>query len=225
MNEATSKPDRCGPATLCEWCRKEYRQPRKKATTRFCSKSCSALWRTTHQPDHSKMEKMVRAATLAKTGRPRPDASERMKRLNADPVFRAKADAASRSRKGQTWLGKRGGNGFLTEPQKALCAALGLPDTAMELTVLTAPVKEKFPSLPHHYKVDIGIADIKLAIEVDGNSHNTKRWRFLDARKTKILSALGWSVLRFKNAEVLADLPSITSKLKTHITTLRTASS
>ena len=149
----------------------------------------------------------------------RKESSERMKRLNSDPEFRAKADAAAKLRRGKTWLGKRGGNGFLTKPQIALCIELGWPLEWMEHAVPTAAVKDQFESLPNSYKVDLAHPGVKLAIEVDGASHNTKKWRFLDARKTAVLNALGWRVLRFTNSEVLSDLQSITSKLRSITTT------
>jgi hypothetical protein len=112
-----------------------------------------------------------------------------------DPVVRAKIAASS---KGRTFLA-RGGNGQLTKQQIALAAATGFP---VEFSILTTPVKGSFPSLPHAYKVDLAIPEIRLAIEVDGKTHLSKKWRFLDARKTAVLRALGWRVLRFWNQEV-----------------------
>ena len=116
-----------------------------------------------------------------------------------DPAVLAKMSA---SLKGRTFLA-RGGNGKVTEPQMRLATALGWP---MEVAVLTGPVQGQFPSLPNHYKVDVGSVKHKLAVEVDGNSHKTKKWKFLDRRKEAILAALGWRVLRFWNEEVMADL-------------------
>jgi very-short-patch-repair endonuclease len=145
-----------------------------------------------------------------------------MRRLNSCPEFRAKLDAISKSRKGKSWIGLRGGNGFITEPQRLLAEATGWP---MEHAVLTAPVKEKFPSLPNCYKVDLAFPALKIAVEVDGDSHKTKKWKFLDKRKTAVLNALGWSVLRFSNEQVLTELSSITLKLKAITTTSPAASS
>jgi len=133
--------------------------------------------------------------------------------------------------KGRTFL-SRGGNGTLTIQQKALCFALGLPESAMELGILTARAKAYFQSLPTCYKVDIGITEVRLAIEVDGHTHTTKKWKFLDRRKTAVLNFLGWTVLRFWNEEVDQNLNgcvqtvmSTISKLKETITTLPMESS
>ena len=132
--------------------------------------------------------------------------------------------------KGRTFL-SRGGNGTLTKQQVNLCQALGLPDSAMEYVVPTAKEKNHFQSLPTSYKVDIGIPEMKLAIEVDGRSHTSKKWKFLDRRKTAVLNFIGWTVLRFWNEEVDQDLERCVqtvmftiSRLKETTTTSPTAS-
>jgi very-short-patch-repair endonuclease len=59
---------------------------------------------------------------------------------------------------------------------------------------------------PTCYKVDIANRDLKVAIEVDGHTHNCTAIRQADTKKTAFLESLGWSMLRFTNAEVLGDL-------------------
>ena len=137
-------------------------------------------------------------------------------------------EKVKRALKGRTFLA-RGGNGTLTRQQKKLCQALGLPKSAMEYAIPTLKAKGHFPSLPTAYKVDLAIPEVKLAIEVDGKTHKTKKWKFLDQRKTEILNFLGWTVLRFWNKEVDQDLNkcvqitlSTISKLKGTTTTSRT---
>lgn len=213
----TPKPP--APVRPCEWCREPFSPPQPH--NRFCGKSCSARWRCTFRPKPPEhIAKMVKAsAAKGKSDAERKASSERMKRLNSDPAFRAKVDAAAKLRKGKSWIGQRGGNGFLTKSQIALCIALDWPLDWLEYAVLTSPVKDRFVSLPNCYKVDLAHPGLKVAVEVDGPSHNTPKWRFLDARKTAVLNCLGWKVLRFTNAEIEADLPSITSKLKSITTT------
>ncbi len=74
--------------------------------------------------------------------------------------------------------------------------------------------------LPSHFKLDLADPTIKLAIEVDGNTHYGDR-KAADARKTAFLAGRGWTVLRFTNAQVREDLAgcaatvaSTTSRLK-----------
>ncbi|MFW6074554.1 MAG: endonuclease domain-containing protein [Chloroflexota bacterium] len=121
------------------------------------------------------------------------------------------------SLKGRTFL-SRGGNGAPTTQQSALAKATGLP---MEYPIRTAPVAGEFDSLPKCYKVDLADPDVRLAIEVDGKTHLLKKWRFLDDRKTAILNALGWQVLRFTNEEVDSDLNGCLKKIESTTSTLR----
>ena len=89
--------------------------------------------------------------------------------------------------------------------------ALGLP---MEHAIATRAVKGQFKSLPNCYKVDIADPARRLAIEIDGATHNTKKWKFLDKRKTEVLNALGWSVLRFSNQRVDSDLEGVLREIR-----------
>ena len=115
---------------------------------------------------------------------------------------------------GRTFLA-RGGNGELTVPQIRLAAVLGwIP----EFTILTKPVQGRFPSLPKCYKVDVAQPVLRIAVEVDGASHRTRKWKFLDRRKTEILSALGWSVLRFTNERVNTDLSAVVMEIRSFMT-------
>lgn len=111
---------------------------------------------------------------------------------------------------GRTFLA-RGGNGQLTRQQEAVANALGLP---MEYAIPTKPVTQHFKSLPSCYKVDIADPARRLAIEIDGRTHNTKKWKFLDKRKTEVLNTLGWSVLRFSNQRVDSDLDSVLEEIR-----------
>ena len=160
-------------------------------------------------------------------GTKRPEVAERMKLKNPmyDPEIKERVRQALI---GRTFL-SRGGNGQITSQQAALCQALGLSELAMEFVIPTAKAKPNFESLPPAYKVDLGIPEVKLAIEVDGRTHKLKKWKFLDRRKTAVLNFLGWTVLRFWNKEVDQNLNrcvqtvvSTISKLKETTTTLPT---
>ena len=83
----------------------------------------------------------------------------------------------------------------------------------VEYSIRTAEVKDQFPSLPNHYCVDLALPELKIAVEVDGASHRTKKWKFLDKRKTEVLNALGWIVLRFWNEEVETDINMVMTKI------------
>jgi len=115
---------------------------------------------------------------------------------------------------GRTFLA-RGGNGNLTKQQLTIHELTGLP---MEYVIPTKEVRGQFESLPNHYKVDLADPARRLAIEIDGRTHTQKRWQFLDARKTAVLSALGWSVLRFWNEEVNENAAAVAERIATFTT-------
>ncbi|WP_120010890.1 endonuclease domain-containing protein, partial [Teichococcus vastitatis] len=73
--------------------------------------------------------------------------------------------------------------------------------------------------------VDLASLEHQLAIEVDGHTHKQRKWRFLDARKTAVLNALGWRVIRFWNEQVLADLDAVVSEIRRQMSTCSSSDS
>lgn len=128
-------------------------------------------------------------------------ASERMKQHN--PMSNPNAKAKMQKKlKARGWgSGERGGNGEITVPQARLALALG-----WETEVAIPTGKARGSGYPSSYKVDIGNPALKIAVEVDGQSHKLPVRRLEDQKKTALLEALGWKVLRFWNEEVMADL-------------------
>ena len=232
---------------VCLYCKKPFMTFRKgKYTARYCSRSCASKGispesRQKHNEAIRKPPVMKKCQECGKLMvlKPRGKRSEKQRFCSPscaaryqfrDPKFRYGATERMRAKSKGTFL-SRGGNGQLTTQQKNLCGALALPESAMEFVVLTTNAREHFPSLPNSYKVDLGIPEVKLAIEIDGKTHKDKKWKFLDRRKTAVLNFLGWTVLRFWNKEVDQDLnrcvrtvTSTISKLKETTTTLPTAS-
>ena len=138
--------------------------------------------------------------------------------LNRDISLRKRLmESAAKWRRDHPTFLNRGGKPRITKPQMKLATALGLLDN-MEHIVLTKGAKGIVPSLPSWYPVDIAHPQSKIAIEVDGNSHRTKKWKFIDARKEKVLSFLGWLVLRFWNKDVLEKTEEITNTIRGFIT-------
>ena len=189
------------------------------AGQKFCSKKCAAIHRFCGTETGREYATRMRRGGNVWRGKKNPFAAERMRKNNpmSDPKIR---ERATMKLKGRTFL-SRGGNGTLTKQQVNLCQALGLPESAMEYVIPTAKARNHFQSLPTSYKVDIGIPEVKLAIEVDGNTHKTKKWKFLDRRKTAVLNFLGWTVLRFWNKEVDQDLERCVQTVMSTISRLR----
>lgn len=141
-----------------------------------------------------------RSETMAETNR--KHASARMKARNP---MRTQA-ARERMRRTLKAIGHRppfrGGNGRgETRPQALLSQALGWP------TEVIVPTRmPRGSGYPTHYKLDVANPDEMVAVEVDGGSHCSRERRAQDRRKDEFLRALGWTVLRFWNRDVMADL-------------------
>ena len=65
------------------------------------------------------------------------------------------------------------------------------------------------------YVLDFYCPACRLAIELDGESHNSAEAREYDAERTKFLSTLNICVLRFANAEVYKDVNKVVSAILT----------
>lgn len=74
--------------------------------------------------------------------------------------------------------------------------------------------------------VDIFIPDFvctqkKLIVEVDGGYHLEKDQVEFDKERTRILEAVGYQILRFKNEEVLADVHTVLEKIRTKLNEIK----
>jgi very-short-patch-repair endonuclease len=93
----------------------------------------------------------------------------------------------------------RGGNGNgLTKHELAIAQALNW----LPVTVSTHGYRNETNRLPKNYKIDVGNTGMKIAVEIDGRSHNALARKAQDAKKTAFLESIGWTVLRFTNKEV-----------------------
>lgn len=63
-----------------------------------------------------------------------------------------------------------------------------------------------------HYIVDFFCPELKLIIEIDGNSHFTKG--DYDRRRQNRLESLGYTMIRFTEGEVINQLDSVVSSLQ-----------
>jgi len=133
----------------------------------------------------------------------RTHASERMTRKNPMHVQEIRDRMSATLRAIGHKPPMRGGNGSgMTEPQRALLGALG-HGWEPEFAVKTK--KPRGSGFPPVYKVDIANPTAMVAIEVDGFSHTSLDRKARDAKKTALLESLGWTVLRFSNAEAMGN--------------------
>jgi hypothetical protein len=183
---------------------------------RFCDRSCSAKWRMS-RPGYAKS---LATPKLRETSRAnmkklleRPDVQAKLAAYLSgpsnpvrDPANRIKAQTVLRER-GYSML--NGGNGRgLTAAQSLLQQRLGW---AAEFAV---PTKQPRGSgYPTAYKLDLADPVLRIGIELDGHSHCSARAKEKDAKKTALLESLGWTVLRFQNSEVIANLDSVVARV------------
>ena len=71
-----------------------------------------------------------------------------------------------------------------------------------------------------HFIVDFYSHRLKLAIEVDGEYHNSAEQKKLDLERTQVLEFNGLELVRFNNDEVLNDLHKVLEDLKATIASI-----
>lgn len=200
------------PTMRCTWCGVDFTGDAYKALAlsrtgrAYCSKECGRMYVGSRS-----------SVTMAATNR--QYASARMTERNPMKREEVRAKVSARLKELGHQPPVRGGNGRgATVWQQALLDALSLthPDWKLELVV---PTGSKSAGSPRCYKIDVGNETLMLAIEVDGKSHNSVKAREVDARKTEFLAGRGWSVLRFTNRQVMADLAACVQTVTS--TTLR----
>lgn len=94
----------------------------------------------------------------------------------------------------------KGGNGQeMTDIISYLNSILTKQGFIREYPVNTKQVREFFQNVPTVYKIDFADPEAMIGIEVDGCSHRGQEQKIKDAKKTKVLQALGWTVLRLSH--------------------------
>ena len=200
--------EECGSSLVC------HPSDRKTGRGRYCSRRCASkavhnraemreahrirLRRTWQENAHMRLAVLARANS------------------DANPFKGSQAEAIRR--KGHATLLLRGyamlngGNGKPpTVPEVALIQFLG--DTwCWQHTIRT--LEKRGSGFPPCYKVDIAHVRLRIAIEVDGLTHMTKKVRVLDAKKEAKLADLGWVVVRVRNVDVIRDIKAVVQRIQ-----------
>lgn len=216
----------CNWQCFIEWAKRSRRDKRcencgaelpseKYAGQRFCNRQCSSDWRAANMTEEARQKQR-----------------ELLNRLRERPDFQAKHAAYVNSKENRAKLGEIGRKGLEalrladfptlirrngampiepTVPQKTLFEAL--PGSIMEY-----PVREGIQGAG--WRIDLALVPLKLAIEVDGDSHNNPRARKNDQKKDRALELRGWTVLRFQNREILRDLSSVLRRIHATVASL-----
>lgn len=204
----------------CSWCDKELNHRQKYdylrgKSGRTCSRYCgNMVWTYGNKANYKKAITRTcqvcgdlfevdtwRKDRLCSTKCAGVLASKRMKKDNPmkDPSIRKKVSKTLKKMKHSPSI--RGGNGRPpTRQEKTMYDELCKYDDSFEIECIikTGELAEEF-SAPSHYKIDVGSHRHKIAIEIDGASHNSKKVKECDRRKTLFLHTKGWTLLRFSN--------------------------
>jgi very-short-patch-repair endonuclease len=181
----------------CEICGEEFFASLRMAKFRpqaTCSLSCSR--KRTWKVSRENMEAGVKRAGIKKRGRTPwnkgiPTPPEVIARRKPNTPEQIKAFKAV-----------RGGNGTgMTKCEKLLRPHL--PERYSHNVVIKTEMPRN-SGYPTCYKVDFGSAAEKIAVEVDGSSHNSLKRQAQDRKKEEFLSRLGWYVYRISNQQVLS---------------------
>lgn len=178
-----------GQSAICGWCDLAFTSTHNRGQL-YCSRSCSksAMWKSSTPQE--KAARIKKVATALK-GRPswnlgipcRPETKMLLSGIHLLSKHRPKV---------------RGGNGKVA-PSEALAAEM-LPKTWVPQFAISTN-KPRGSGYPTHYKADFANPRLRKVLEIDGNSHTSRK--SLDAKKDALLCSLGWSVLRVSNKQVL----------------------
>jgi very-short-patch-repair endonuclease len=69
------------------------------------------------------------------------------------------------------------------------------------------------------FVADFCCLEAKLIVELDGEIHDARDAQVADALRTEFLNAKGYTVLRFRNQEVLNNLLEVLNTIKTNLPT------
>jgi very-short-patch-repair endonuclease len=61
--------------------------------------------------------------------------------------------------------------------------------------------------------LDFYCHEVKLGIEIDGQTHNSKGQKFYDDDRTEILKEYGIKIIRFQNDDIIANLEEVKLKI------------
>jgi very-short-patch-repair endonuclease len=158
---------------VCENCNIEFINNTKNS--RFCGNKCAGTLSSIRMKLNNPMFKEENRIKVSNT----------LKRIKHKPLI-------------------QGGNGrAATIQQLKLYNELIKHDNSFEMELIerTGDYAKKFKA-PSHYKIDVASRIHKLAIEVDGSSHNSLKIKECDNRKDKFLTFKNWKVLRLSNSQI-----------------------
>jgi very-short-patch-repair endonuclease len=200
-NTTASYPCPLGGATFVVTGKRRYEALRRGYC--YCSRACSDAGRSAH----------LSAAATSRYADPAERAlrSAAMIKKMADPAARAKI-AKTHRRLGHRVPPDSVYKGGPTKMEARLMASL--PSGWLLHHHIDRGIGSGFT---HRVEVDLALADLRLAVEVDGPNHSRSRQRARDAKKEAFLLKHGWVLLRFSNIAVRDDPAGCVAAIRTAI--------
>lgn len=205
---------RNGEKKTCIECGETF-STRRGAKARCCSRSCTR--KNVHRSNPEIAKKSMAAARAAWA---RPDVAEKMKAWQLspeNPIHRAES-----RKKSQEKLRAAGWPNFLRygkvpEIQQSLADCLGLPvDVPVRANDLNGRSRSRMERAyrPYWYLLDIANIELKMNVEIDGNSHRSRQRVERDRKRDSTLNRLGWTILRFSNRQVTENMAEVILKIQ-----------
>jgi hypothetical protein len=154
---------------------------------------------------------------LAKGREPeaRARAGQTLAKIAEDPVWRLKVSDATRERMHDPAVRARHLAGLAKRKGLNFKGGNGQPPTkqVLQAALLLEPLgfKREFPiktaghgtgvRCPRNYKADFAHQTRRIVVELDGVGHHGRAKQLEDLRKTTVLTALGWRVVRIKHGK------------------------
>lgn len=194
------------PEKLCSMCGRMFHAKHGSISQHCCSRSCAR--RYVWQQNPGRMLLNIQKARASQNTQAILAKREAWQHSPNNPIYnpivRQKALITQRE-KGYQRL--TGGNGAITVPQRLLALRLGWQT---EVTVCTNQLGTTGKKIrPYKYTIDVAHEMLKIAIEINGHSHQAPAIKLRDAKKDACLVAQGWKVLRFTNKAILTDLETV----------------
>ena len=202
--DRNKKPrDKMQIAMSCHVCGEKAERSRKlmlmyrKKGRAFCSKTCSQAYRSG-----------ISSETMSQTNLRFSSTRMILKNPMRSPETRAKVSATLREIGHSPRV--RGGHGS----GPTIAESLAFQVLAPQGFVLQHVVRTGWGrGNATHYTIDVAHPVLKIAIELDGSSHQSLARKQSDARKDEFLRGQGWKVFRFSNEIALSSLATITSTI------------
>lgn len=184
----TSVGAKRGTVTICSQCGSTFTSTHNRGQL-YCSKKCSkeAFWANASQSELNAQTMKMAKSMIGKTpwNKGLPTREETKVKLRMAHLASGHHPQVL------------GGNGRVTECEQL--AAEMLPSTWVHQFAI--PTKQPRDSgYPTCYKVDFANPRLMKVLEIDGNSHTSRK--HLDAKKDSFLASLGWLVFRVTNNEI-----------------------